>query len=128
MKLKYCSAIELKPKPPFTFDPSMHKPAHFPSQDTDWIKGCRWQTTLWNGKCLGLKFINAGTAKRPKINLEVYSKDKLTSDYVDSLINEINYRYDFQADLSNFIKRFKDDEQLGPILKKWPGMRIMSQQ
>ncbi len=128
LNLKSRTAVEIKPVPPFTFDPSMHKPAHFPSQDTAWVKGCRWQTMLWQGETLGLKFTGAGTIKRPKINLEVYSKDKLTSDYVDSLINEINYRYDFQADLSGFIARFKDDEQLGPILKKWPGMRIMSPQ
>ena len=128
LNLKNKTAVEIKPVPPFTFDPSMHKPGHFPSQDTDWVEGCRWQTMLWGGQCLGLKFVNAGTTKRPKINLEVYSKDKLTSDYIDSLTNEINYRYDFQADLSEFIKRFEDDEQLGPILKKWPGMRIMSPQ
>ena len=128
LNLKNRTAVELNPVSPFTFDPSMHKPAHFPSQDTDWIKGCRWQTILWGGQCLGLKFINAGTVKRPKINLKVYSKDKLTSDYIDSLIDEINYRYDFQADLSDFIERFRDDEQLGSILKKWPGMRIMSPQ
>jgi len=106
----------------------MHKPAHFPSQDTAWVKGCRWQTMLWDGQYLGLKFVNTGTIKRPKINLEVYSKNKLTSDYIDGLIDEINYRYDFQANLSDFIKRFESDEQLGPILKKWPGMRTMSPQ
>lgn len=128
IKLTHNEIIELKPVPPFPFDPTMHKPDHFPSQDTDWVEGCRWQTMLWNGQCLGLKFTNAGTVKRPKINLEVYSKDKLTPGYIDSLINEINYRYDFQADLSDFIEKFKNDEQLGPILKKWPGMRIMSPQ
>jgi len=120
--------VELKPVSPFAFDPSMHKPDHFPSQDTDWIGGCRWQTMRWEGECLGLKFVNAGTIKRPKINLEIYFQDKLTSDYIDSLIDEVNYRYDFQADLADFTERFKGDEQLGPILKRWPGMRIMSPQ
>jgi len=128
VKLSHKKVTELKPVPPFTFDPSMHKPAHFPSQDTAWIKGCRWQTMLWDRQYLGLKFIDAGTVKRPKIDLEVYSKDKLTSDYIEALIDEINYRYDFQTDLSDFIKKFKDNGQLGPILKKWPGMRIMSPQ
>lgn len=135
IRLNYKKIVELKPTPPFAFDPTMHKPDHFPSQDTDWVDGCRWQTMLWpsyakasEGKLLGLKFINAGTVKRPKINLEIYSKDKLTSDYIDTLVNEINFRYDFQTDLSDFAKRFKDDEQLGPILKKWPGMRVMSPQ
>ena len=127
-KLTHKKVIEIEPIPPFTFDPSMHKPAHFPSQDTAWVEGCRWQTMLWNGQRLGLKFINVGATKRPKINLEVYSKNKLAPDFIGGLTDEINYRYDFQADLSDFIEKFKNDEQLGPILKKWPGMRIMSPQ
>ncbi|MBM4402736.1 MAG: hypothetical protein FJ044_05845 [Candidatus Cloacimonetes bacterium] len=106
----------------------MHKPDHFPSQDTTWVKGCRWQTMLWDKQCLGLKFVNAGTIRRPRINLEVYSQNNLASDYIDSLIDEINYRYDFQTDLADFTERFKNDEQLGHILKKWPGMRVMSPQ
>lgn len=128
VNLKNKTSLTLHPKPPFPFDSSMYKPGHFPSQDTAWVKGCRWQTMRWNGQCLGLKFINAGTAGKPKINLEVYSRDKLTTDYTNSLVDEINYRYDFQADLSDFIEKFKNDEQLGPILQKWPGMRIMSPQ
>jgi len=120
--------IELKPTPPFTFDPSMHKPGHFPSQDTAWVEGCRWQTMFWNKHRLGLKFVNAGAIRKPRIRLEVYSKDPLSSEYLDSLVSEINYRYDFQTDLSHFLKKFKNDKQLGPILKKWPGMRIMSPQ
>lgn len=106
----------------------MHKPDHFPSQDTDWVMGSRWQTMLWNGQRLGLKFVNAGTVKKPKINLEVYSGDKLSPDYINSLTEEIDYRYAFQADLSDFVDKFRDDPQLGPILKKWPGMRAMSPQ
>ncbi|MBU1017002.1 hypothetical protein KJ678_02450 [Patescibacteria group bacterium] len=128
LNLKNRTTVELNPVPPFTFDPSMHKPGHFPSQDTAWGRGCRWQTMLWGGQCLGLKFINAGAIKRPKIDLEVYSKNKLASDFISGLTEEINYRYDFQTDLSNFIKKFKNDGQLGSVLKKWPGMRIMSPQ
>jgi len=128
VKLTHKKVVEVKPVSPFAFDATMHKPDHFPSQDTDWVKGCRWQTTLWNGQCLGLKFINAGTIKRPKVNLEVYSKNKLTPGFINGLTDEINYRYDFQVNLSDFIKRFKGDNQLGPILTKWQGMRIMSPQ
>ena len=45
-----------------------------------------------------------------------------------TLLDEINYRYGFQEDFSEFNERFKDDPQLGPIIKKWPGMRVMSLQ
>ena len=126
VKLSHKKIVELKPVSPFSFDPTMHKPDHFPSSDNDWIEGCRWQTMLWDGRRLGLKLINAGTVKRPKITLEIHSKNKLTTDYVDSLIDEINYRYDFQNNLSDFVKKFKNDKQLGPVIKKWSGMRPLN--
>lgn len=126
--LKNCQIAVLKPRPPFVFDPSFYKPAHYPSSDTTWEPGARWQTMLWRGECLGLKFKNTGVIEKPKINLYIFSEKKLSLEYLDSLIAEINYRYDLDSDLSEFIKNFEDDKQLGSIIKKWPGMRPMSPQ
>lgn len=118
--------IELKPKSPFSFDPTFHKPAHYPTSDNTWKPGIRWQTMLWKGKCLGLKFENKGETRKPRIDLHIFSQEKLFKDYLDSLIKEIKYRYDLDIDLSEFISRFEKDKQLGPIIKKWPGMRPLN--
>ncbi|MBU2592640.1 hypothetical protein KKD61_04235 [Patescibacteria group bacterium] len=128
LRLKNQAGLILIPIAPFSFDPSMHKPDHFPSQDTKWEQGIRWQTMLWQGKPLGLKFENIGTIGKPKIKLNVFSEDKLEKKYLEGLKEEINYRYDFNTDLTEFNQKFRDDKQLGPIIKKWPGMRIMSPQ
>ena len=57
------------------------------------------------------------------MEIKIYARDKLTDDFVGSLIEEIKYRYNFNLDLSEFYNSFRKDEFLNPMLKKWRGMR-----
>lgn len=123
MKLKKIHTIEIKPTKPFLFDATFHKPDHFTSGDNDWEPGIRWQTWVWEDKQLGLKFINKGTVRRPKINIDVYFKGTLSSEFIDSLTDEIKYRFNLDLDLTDFYKSFEQDKILEPIVKKWHGMR-----
>lgn len=123
MKLKKIKSIELVPLVPFRFDPTFHKPAHFTSGDNLWQPGIRWQTCFWQGKQLGLKFVNLGKVNQPRIRLEVYYNKKLDKQFIDSLVKEMRYRFNLDLDLKEFYQRFKDDKILGPIIKKWKGMR-----
>lgn len=50
-KLPFKHNLEIIPTSPFHFDSTFFKPAHFPSGDTKWEQGKRWQTMLWNAKC-----------------------------------------------------------------------------
>lgn len=123
VKLKLKKSIKIKPTAPFAFDPTFHKPDHFTSGDNFWKPGIRWQTWDWKEKPLGLKFINRGTVSNPLIELKIYSKDNLSGDFIQSLIEEIKYRYNLEPDLKDFYKTFKNDKILSPIIKKWKGMR-----
>jgi 3-methyladenine DNA glycosylase/8-oxoguanine DNA glycosylase len=118
--------VELFPKAPVNFDATMHKPDHFPSADNEWEPGIRWQTMLWQKRPLGLKFEDQGTTDQPRISLSIWSKEGLDQYLLDSLIDEINYRYNLQLDLTEFNQRFRDDPQLGPIIGKWQGMRPLN--
>ena len=118
--------VALFPKAPFNFDATMHKPDHFPSSDNAWQSGVRWQTMLWQGRPLGLKFGNQGTVERPGMVLSVWSLGEPGQDFFDGLIDEINYRYGLQLDLSEFNARFQDDPHLGPLIHKWRGMRPLN--
>lgn len=118
--------IEFSPKAPSNFDATMHKPDHFPSADNEWRPGIRWQTMLWREKPLGLKFENQGTIDQPRLSLSIWSKDKLDQSFLNSLINEINYRYNLLLDLTEFNQRARDDPQFGPIIDKWRGMRPLN--
>ena len=104
--LELRKVIEFFPKAPFHFDATMHKPDHFPSADNTWEPGIRWQTMLWQGKPLGLKFANEGTIEQPKLSVLIWSKNTLESSFYKSLSDEITYRYNLQLDLSVFNREF----------------------
>lgn len=123
IELKNKTVIELKPKSPYNFDANFHKPSHFPSSDNIWKKGKYWITMIWKGQELGLKFENIGTINKPKIKINIYSKEKLSNDFIENIIPEIRWRFNFDSDISEFCKKFKNDKILGPIIKKWNGMK-----
>jgi len=123
MKLKKVKSVELAPLAPFDFNSTFHKPDHFESGDGFWQPGIYWQTCFWQGKQLGLKFVNLGTVQKPRVKLDIYYTKKLNKDFIDSLAKEIRYRFNFDLDLKGFYSAFKNDKVLGPIIKKWKGMR-----
>src|SRR4030042_2282350 len=123
MKLKLVKTIKIIPTTPFDFDSTFHKPDHFTSGDNFWEKGIKWQTWWWKDISLGLKFIGKGTREKPKLIVEIYSDKKLDKGFVDSLSEEIKYRYNLNLDLTGFYKTFAKDEVLGPIIRKFNGMR-----
>jgi len=113
----------LKPKAPYNFDANFHKPSHFPSSDNIWEKGKYWITMIWKSRRLGLKFENLGTIQKPRIKLTIYSQSKLSKDFINKLIPEIRWRFNFDQDISEFYKKFKNDKFLNPVLKRWKGMK-----
>lgn len=123
ISLKLQQTISVKPTKPFDFDSTFHKPDHFTSGDNFWQPGVRWQTWNWKQIPLGIKFINKGTADHPLLEIKFYAENKLSDDFIDSLTKEIKYLYNFNLDLKDFYKKSRDDRILGPIIKKWKGMR-----
>lgn len=123
MKLKKISTVNLFPAAPFNFDATFHKPDHFTSGDNYWEPGTRWQTWRWRGEALGLKFKDSGEIEKPEITLDIYSPEAPSASFLDALVAEIKYRYNLDLDLSSFYNNFSDEPVLGPIIKKWRGMR-----
>ena len=117
--------MDLLPTAPFCFDATLHKPDHFPSADNAWQPGIRWQTMLWQGVPLGLKFENAGTVDAPHVRLSIYSAESLSQGFLDGLMAEIGYRYQFGLDLAG-LARFAAHPRLGPVIARWRGMRPLN--
>lgn len=115
--------MTITPTTPFNFDTTFHKPAHFPSGDNAWEKGVRWQTFKWQGNDLGVIFRNVGTVEKPKVSVEIFTKNKLPTDFIDRFIKEIIYRYNLDLDSTEFYKEFSKDKVLGPVIKRIYGMR-----
>jgi 3-methyladenine DNA glycosylase/8-oxoguanine DNA glycosylase len=123
MKLRKIKTVELEPSTPFHFDATFHKPDHFTSGDNHWEPGIRWQTWTWSGKCFGLKFQNMGTVNEPKLQIDIYAGQKISEQVIAALVDEIKYRYNLELDLTGFYKAFRKDEVLGPVIRRWRGMR-----
>lgn len=123
MKLKKVESVELRPTAPFNFDATFHKPAHFPSNDNYWQHEVKWQTWFWKGKQLGLKFRNLGMVDNPEIKVSIYSQTKLSEYFINSLVEEIRYRYNLDSDLTDFYQKFKNNKILAPVIKRLRGMR-----
>ncbi len=117
------SSIILYPLPPYNFDATIHKPSHFPSSDNKWEKGNYWISMLWKGTCLGLKLENKGTIAKPKVRVTIHSLKILSKRFKQSLISEIEWRFNLKSDISEFDKRFKKDKTFSPLFKKWRGMK-----
>jgi 3-methyladenine DNA glycosylase/8-oxoguanine DNA glycosylase len=123
MKLRKIKTVELKPTAPFNFDPTFYKPDHFTSGDNFWEPGVRWQTWAWAGSCFGLKFQDKGTIDQPVLQIDIYAACRMSPQVIASLVDEIKFRYNLELDLTGFYKSFGKDKVLGPIIKRWRGMR-----
>ncbi|MDP2930052.1 MAG: hypothetical protein Q8N56_00380 [bacterium] len=118
-------SFKIVPTSPFHFDSTFFKPGHFPSGDTRFESGKRWQTMLWHGQKLGTIFENAGTTKNPKVRVIVYSQKVLPSEFINSVKSEIIWRYNLDLDLAGFYRMAAKDKLLKPITKKFYGLRPM---
>jgi 3-methyladenine DNA glycosylase/8-oxoguanine DNA glycosylase len=121
--LKYKTEHLFLPKPPYNFDANFHKPSHFPSSDNIWEEGKSWITMIWREQELGLKFENKGTINKPKIKLNIYSQKQLSKEFIETIISEIKYRFNFDSDISYFCENFKNNKFIGKTIKKWKGMK-----
>jgi 3-methyladenine DNA glycosylase/8-oxoguanine DNA glycosylase len=121
--LTHLETVEITPTAPFAFDATFHKPDHFTTGDNHWEPGIRWQTWSWQGQPLGLKFNAAGTLDEPRLRLDVFSAAGLDPAALTALVDEVRYRYNLDLDLSEFYHAFTDDAVLGPITRRWRGMR-----
>lgn len=119
VKLTQKTVLKVTPVAPFNFDATFHKPSHFPSKDNEWKPGVRWQTFRWLNKILGVVFKEV----KQDLHLEIHSKKKLSKELLDSLVEEISYRYNLNLDLSEFYRLSKTDKLLSSIIEKYYGMR-----
>lgn len=111
--------IIVKPRLPFAFDTTFYKPDHFTTGDNFWQPGTRWQTWNWQGVPLGIKFSD----KKTSIEVKIYAKNRLTSDFVESLVREMRYLYNLDLDLEPFYRQSQKDPVLAKAIKNLWGMR-----
>ena len=122
MNLNKKFSIIAKPVPPYNFDPTVFKPAHYPDPLKVYEAGKYWFVLRLNNKIYGIKLVNKGTVSKPRVQVVVFSKATLSKDEIKDIIDEVSYRFEFQRDISEFFKKFKKDKVLSPFIKRWYGM------
>ncbi len=126
MKLTHRKAFIIYPKSPFHFDGTFHKPSHFPDKLDDWENGKYWQAIRIGKRLFGLKIENKGETQKPKIKVSVFYNKNISDKEIESIKQEIIWRFDLDADLKEFNELAKSDKRFYPIFKKWLGMRNSS--
>lgn len=122
LKLNKKVSIEIRPIPPFNFDATVFKPSYYPDPLKAYEPGKYWFVMRLDNKFYGIKMEDKGTVNNPRIKISIFSKSKLSKKELEKVINELNFRFEFQRDISEFFKKFKNDEILSPFLKRWYGM------
>ncbi|MFH0837341.1 MAG: hypothetical protein V1870_04385 [Candidatus Aenigmatarchaeota archaeon] len=122
IELKYMKVVETKPKSPYNFDATVFKPAHYPDPLKIHETGKYWFAMRLENKIYGIKMESLGTTNKPKIKITIFSKPRITKDESKKVIDELAFRFEFNRDISEFYKKFKNDRIISPFIKKWYGM------
>ena len=117
------SEVVLKPTPPFNFDGTVYVPHYFRTLDYEWQPNTMWVTLNLHRELFGLKMENKGSVEKPQIKLTIFSVKKPTAKQIKMVVEELNWRFGFDEDLSEFYKQFEHDKFLKPTFKRWRGMR-----
>jgi len=122
LKLNKKVSIEIKPKAPFNFDATIFKPSYYPDPLSIYEPRKYWFAMRLNNKIYGIKIENKGTVNKPEVRIAIFSKTKLSKNGLKNIIDELNFRFEFNRDISEFFRKFKKDKILSPFLKRWYGM------
>lgn len=117
------STFFIEPSAPFHFDGTFHKPSRFPAPLDAWEPGKFWTTMRAGASVYGLKVTNAGVASRPKIRVDIFHRRKLAASQREAIRAEISWRFDLDADLSEFNRAARTDLPFAPVFRRWRGSR-----
>lgn len=120
-RLHEVATLDVVPTQPFAFDPTFHKPDHFPSQDSAWEPGVRWQTLRLGNQPFGLRIEDA----TPHVRVHVWARGRVSGQLLDTVAEELSWRANLRLDLADFERRARRDPELAPVLRPWRGMRPM---
>jgi len=120
------ATFTLRPTAPFNFAATVRKPSNFSTMCVAHTPGRYWQTMRWQDRVVGVRMVDRGSQASPEVEVTVYSDEALAPEYADGLARELRWRFDLDADMAEFCRRFSDDQVLGGPVRRWAGMRVSS--
>lgn len=124
MNRKYLNIVHkanIQTAKPFNFSGTMHKPSHFPAPLSCYKDDTLWLTMRYKDTVLGVRL--KPIADGSHISISIFSKKQLGRAEIKSVVAEIRYRFAMDLNLNEFTKLARKDLILGPVEKRWRGMR-----
>jgi len=115
------------PKPPVHFDGTFWKQSHFPNRLDHWKPGLFHQTIRINGALIGVRCRNLEQGSIPLIEVALYHSAELPDAVVEQVLEELRFRYDLGADLTEFAGLAESVQRFADVFRRWKGMRASSQ-
>jgi 3-methyladenine DNA glycosylase/8-oxoguanine DNA glycosylase len=78
---------------------------------------------VWKRRNLGLRFVDEGNIEAPRIGLTIISRAPLRLEFLEEVIREVRWRYNFDQDISGFCSKNRYDRFLGGPMGRWRGMK-----
>jgi 3-methyladenine DNA glycosylase/8-oxoguanine DNA glycosylase len=77
----------------------------------------------WNHRPNGVRFVNLGSLSKPRVGVTVYGTRKESKRTADSFLEELAYRFEWDADYGPFYKMGSSDPLLASAVRRLLGMR-----
>lgn len=124
MRLGKRASVILTPTSPFHFDGTMFNPSYFPGPGSHWEPGSFWMGLRWRGRPYGVRLRSPGAGSRTRVTLTVYAQRRPSRATLASIAEEISWRFDLNSmGVPEFVRRFRRDPYVGPLIRRRPGMR-----
>ncbi len=117
------ATLRIPPTAPFHFDGTFHKPSHLPGPLGAWEPGRRWQTLRVGRRLYAVKIEDGGMIAEPELRVSIYSDRRVTAPERESIRRELVWRFDLDADLSEFAQRARRDRRFRAVFRRWRGAR-----
>lgn len=126
-KYKLVATHYVTPISPFHFDGTFWKQSHFPNKLDRWEPGIFHQTIRIDGALIGIRCRSVKQGRSRSIEVSLYYPTALSEVVVARVLAELKFRYDLDADLSEFTNLAGSVSRFAEVFRRWEGMRASSQ-
>jgi 3-methyladenine DNA glycosylase/8-oxoguanine DNA glycosylase len=83
----------------------------------------RWQTLRAAGRLYAVRIEDRGTLAEPELRVSIFSDRLVTASDRETVRREMAWRFDLDADLSEFARSARKDRRFRAVFRRWRGTR-----
>jgi len=127
-KLKHLFTYELRPRPPFDFELTLHKPAGWSlfTPAEVYQDETLWTVTHIRGELTGIKLVSLGTTSRPRIAVRIFLAKRPTGERMKEIKRQLGRALGAEESLEEFYAMARRDSILRHAIRDLRGMHDTS--